>query len=88
MGQRESMIMAAKNYMPGVHIPRAVPLTDEQYRAHKRLGSAEKRLIQAYHYQPDNLAKIARLEATVARLHKAWIKADADARRPMMGQNR
>ena len=69
IGTRKEVTMSTT--MPGVRIPPLTPMTDEQYRAHRRLGSAEKRLIQAYVYGAPT-TKIAKLEATVARLTKAW----------------
>ena len=47
--------------MLGTRIPRVVPMTDEQYRAHKRLGAAEKRLVHLIVWDADP-RKIARAQ--------------------------
>lgn len=66
--------MSAKTYQLSASLPKVVPMTNEQYRIHRSLGSAEKRLIHAYVWGEDP-AKIERIEATVRRLTTAWRKA-------------
>lgn len=55
----------------GARIPRVVPMTNEQYRAHQNLGRAEKKLIYLITYDaaPE---KIARAQKTVNRWTSAW----------------
>ena len=60
--------------MLGARIPRVVPMTDEQYRAHKRLGAAEKRLVHLIVWDADP-RKIARAQQRVNKWTAAWRSA-------------
>ena len=58
----------------GAGLPRVVPMTGEQYRAHRALGRAEKQLIHAIVWDLDP-AVIARRQKTVNKWTSAWRKA-------------
>ena len=60
--------------MLGTRIPRVVPMTDEQYRAHRRLAAAEKRLIHVIYFDP-RPQKVAAAQARVNKWTTAWRSA-------------
>lgn len=62
--------------MLGVHLPHTVPMNDEQYRAHRALARAEKRLVYliVWDHKPE---KIERQQQIVKRHATAWKRACA-----------
>lgn len=65
--------------LPGTRIPRVVPMTDAEYRAHKNLGRAEKRLVHLLMFEAP-APKIARAQKVVNKWTTAWREASAAAR--------
>ena len=64
--------------MLGTRIPRVVPMTDEQYRIHRRQARAEQRLIVLISWDADP-EKIAAAQQTVNKWTSAWKTACARA---------
>ena len=60
--------------MLGARIPRVVPMTDEQYRIHRRQARAEQRLITLIVWDADP-RKIAAAQRTVNKWTAAWRSA-------------
>ena len=65
--------------LPGTRIPRVVPMTDAEYRAHKNLGRAERRLVHLLVFEAP-APKIARAQKVVNKWTTAWREASAAAR--------
>lgn len=61
--------MAVAHY--GAAIPRTVPMTNEQYRAHRNLGRADKRLVYLLNWSADP-REIAKAQQVVNKWHAAW----------------
>lgn len=57
--------------MLGTAVPRVVPMTDAQYRAHRRLAAADQRLIALIVWEADP-RKIARAQQKVNEWTTAW----------------
>lgn len=57
--------------LPGTRIPRVVPMTDAEYKAHQNLARAEKRLVHLIVFEAAP-SKIARAQEKVNAWTSAW----------------